>query len=362
MPGTLTAPTATTDKFSHVQDFDDLLEVVGSYGRYQKQMLYLFFMPACFFIAFTMNLFLFQMVVPDYWCHAPGRKNTSLSVAEWHNLTRPRSSETGKLSSCLRYEINFISDGNASRYSVINETKECSDGWEFDTSQFSATVATTLGWVCERDHYSHFTLSASMAGNAVGTFVLPLLADKYVGRRLIFFVALGLHVVFTVPLLWVTGTILHMVIRFLQGLSFQTHYLMSLATFMELIPPERRALAVMLSFLSWTFGMCFTALVAWLVPHWQHLAIISIFPSLLGFLYWRFLPESPRWLLSKGKVRQSADILLNIGATNGAPLVSRTKMEAQLHVLMLRQPVAQPLSALLAYPKLTTRAVMLLLM
>lgn len=55
---------------------------------------------------------------------------------------------------------------------------ECLDGWEFDTSQFSATVATTLGWVCERGHYSHYTLSTTMAGNAVGTFLLPILADK----------------------------------------------------------------------------------------------------------------------------------------------------------------------------------------
>ncbi|MPC33803.1 hypothetical protein E2C01_027167 [Portunus trituberculatus] len=56
---------------------------------------------------------------------------------------------------------------------------ECTVGWEFDTTQFTSTVASSLGWVCDRGHYSHHTLSVSMAGNAVGTFLFPLLADKY---------------------------------------------------------------------------------------------------------------------------------------------------------------------------------------
>lgn len=43
-------------KLSHVKDFDDILEVVGSFGRYQKWLLLLIFMPVSFFAAFTVNL------------------------------------------------------------------------------------------------------------------------------------------------------------------------------------------------------------------------------------------------------------------------------------------------------------------
>lgn len=349
-------------ELSYVEEFDDILEVVGSFGRYQKWLLLLIFMPVSFFAAFTSNLFLFQMVLPDHWCHVPGRENTSLSVTAWHNLTRPRSSDTGEPSNCLMRDIQWTSYNGTLSYTVTNRTKECTDGWEFDTTQFSTTVATTQGWVCERGHYSYYTLSTSMAGNAVGTFLLPLLADKYVGRRRMFFVALTIHIVFTIPVICIQGAVTHMFFRFLQGLAYETNYLMPYIIFMEVIPSERRALAVMLSFIAWTFGMCSTALVAWLVPNWRYLSVISLVPSLLGFIYWKYLPESPRWLLAKGKVVPCADILLQIGAVNGASEVSRVEVEAQLRVLVRRQPVDQPFTAMLAYPKLTTRAIMLFIM
>ncbi|XP_045109904.1 organic cation transporter protein-like isoform X2 [Portunus trituberculatus] len=349
---------AKTAKLGNAQDFDDILEVVGSFGRYQKKMMFLIFMPVSFFAAFTSNLFLFQMVMPDYWCHTPGREKTSLSLAQWHQLTRP--SNNGEPSRCLMHEINWTYK-NTSLFTVTNQTKECSNGWEFDTTEYSATVGTSLGWVCEHDHYSHYTLSISMAGNAFGTLILPILADKYVGRRFMFFITLILHIIFTIPLLWVTGAQMHMALRFLQGLCFETNYLMPYIIYMEVIPPERRALAVMVSFIAWTFGMCSTAFVAWLVPHWKYLAVISIIPSLLGFLYWRHLSDSPRWLLAKGKMHQCVDVLLQISVTNRKQ-VSQHEVEVKLMELIRQQPVDRPLSDVLRYPKLALRTLMLFLM
>lgn len=360
MAATLTS-TPSVSKLKSATDIDDILELMGSFGRYQRNLLLIVVMPASFLVGFVMNLMLFQMVVPDHWCHVPGRENTSLTVEEWRSLTIPRSNESGKFSSCSMYEIDWKSGVNAS-YSVSGDVRECSDGWEFDKTQFTTTVASSLGWVCDRGHYSHYTLSVGMAGNAVGTLLFPLAADKYFGRRIIFYVTLAVHVVTTLPLLWVTNAPAHMVLRFLQGLGFETYFLMPYVIYMEVIPPERRALDVMLSFLAWTLGMCFSALVAWLVPNWTHLAIISIIPAVLGFLYWRVLPESPRWLLAKGRVRQCADILLKIGEANGVTSLSRVEVESQLQVMMQYLPVDQPLTAMKDYPKLRLRAVMLNLM
>ncbi|MPC33805.1 hypothetical protein E2C01_027169 [Portunus trituberculatus] len=33
------------------------------------------------------------MVVPDHWCHVPGREKTPLTVEEWRSLTIPRTHE-----------------------------------------------------------------------------------------------------------------------------------------------------------------------------------------------------------------------------------------------------------------------------
>ncbi|KAG7158217.1 Carcinine transporter-like 3 [Homarus americanus] len=162
------------------KDFDEILETVGSYGYYQKWLVYVLLIPATFFSAFTMNLMLFQVVVPDHWCYVPGRENTTLSPEEWRALTLPRAIESEKYSSCLMYKGEWSEDDGAN-YTVTNETQECISGWQHDPSQFTKTLSTELEWVCEREIYSQHVLSFTMAGNTVGTFLLPILADRYVG-------------------------------------------------------------------------------------------------------------------------------------------------------------------------------------
>lgn len=339
-------------------DFDDVLESVGSYGSYQKWLIGAVFVPISFFAAVTMNLMLFQVVEPDHWCYVPGPTNTTLTKEEWKALTIPRNLESNTYHKCAMYGVEW-SDNNHTTYAITNETRECSNGWEHDASQFSATVATSFGWVCERARYSHHVLSVTMAGNTVGTFLLPLIADKYLGRKKVFFLSLAIHVVFTISYIWVSHIGLHLALRFFQGLSFETYYLMPYIIVLEMIPPEKRAVATMYSFVSWTIGMCFTALVAWLLPQWQYLAFLSCVPSIVGFLYWRYLPESPRWLLSKGQLQQCSDILLEVARINGATKVSGQHLESDLRDLMLTQPQAVPLTHACAYPKLRLRAVFL---
>lgn len=58
---TITTITAKSNKssvektLSNAQEFDDILEVVGPFGRYQKWLLFLIFMPVSFFVAFTVS-------------------------------------------------------------------------------------------------------------------------------------------------------------------------------------------------------------------------------------------------------------------------------------------------------------------
>lgn len=52
-------------------DFDDLMPLLGEFGRYQK-ILFLLMIPFAFFIAFVYFSQIFITVVPeDYWCAVP---------------------------------------------------------------------------------------------------------------------------------------------------------------------------------------------------------------------------------------------------------------------------------------------------
>ncbi|XP_063849801.1 beta-alanine transporter-like [Scylla paramamosain] len=346
------------------RDFDDILQHVGSFGKYQKLRIVLLFLPCSFFFGYVSTSPMFEMVVPPHWCHVPGRENTSLALDEWKNLTIPPESDgSGKLSSCQMYDGSWKTINGILTYTTTNNTKKCSHGWEFDQSDFTETDPSAHEWVCDKAFYAHNSLSINLAGRALGTLILPMLADNYFGRRIVFYIAVGTYTIFTLPLLWVTHPIARLLLRFTQSCGFETNYLMPYVIMMELIPPNRRDLIVMLTFVMWTLGMCFMSLVAYLTAHWKLFSATSMIPMIFCFIYWRLLPESPRWLLSKGRLSECADILFEIGSTNGTKgTVTREEVEQELKDLSLRLPANEPLTRAFIYPKLRLRACMLFLL
>ena len=65
---------------------------------------------------------------------------------------------------------------------------------------------------------------------------------------------------------------------------------------------------------------------AYLVRSWWKLQLAFASYSLLLSLYYFFVPESPRWLLENGKIREAKAVLLKIAQVN------KTKMEeTQFH-------------------------------
>lgn len=344
------------------KDLDELLESLGSrHSPYQKWMIALVIIPTSFFVAVTENLLLFQMAVPDHWCHTPGRENTLHSEEEWKNLTLP-TRESGKLSSCFQYKVEWKEEeekeGELS-YIIHNETQACASSWDHNTSEFLTTMATSHDWFCERKDYSNFIYSIKMAGSAVGTLVLPVLSDKYTGRRVMFFITLILHLVFTLPVIWLPYYTAHVILRFISGLAVETNFQMPYLIVLELVSPDKRAMVGCISFVAWTAGMCTTSLVAWLIPRWNYLAFISCIPHAIGFLYWRYLPESPRWLLAKGKISQCADVLMKIAAVNKKSISSRSDLEMELVLLKNQQKEDLSLTHALRYTKLRNRTIIL---
>ncbi|XP_069172937.1 solute carrier family 22 member 21-like [Procambarus clarkii] len=426
-------------------EFDALLESIGSFGRYQKYAIFLFLLPVSFFNAFMVSQLLFQLMVPDHWCHVPGRETTGLTRDQWRGFTIPRSGDLGKHSSCLMYTITWSGDVifspsesgdviyspseggdviyspseggdviyspseggdviyspseggdviyspseggdviyspseggdviyspseggdviyspsedvNAS-FSLSHDTEECRSGWEYDSSQMASTVATSNEWYCERETFSHHLLSVNNAGNAFGTLILPLIGDKYTGRRVVLYVALLTHVVFTAPLVWISNFGFQLVFRFLAGLGYLTFNFVPYVIVVEIVSSKRRALVTGLFYGAWIAGMCATAPVAFLARHWQNLALLSCLPPLLVILFLRFVPESPLWLLSRGRVAECATIILQIAKTNGRPLVSRQDLETRLNTIAESQEEQLSIWHALSYPKLRLRLVL----
>jgi len=88
----------------------------------------------------------------------------------------------------------------------------------------------------------------------------------------------------------------------------------------EFIPTSHRGKFLMLIEYFWTFGSLFVAGVAWASldrEGWRFLAFIAAIPvTLICFVSYFYLPESPRWLLMKGRKDEAEHVLRDAALIN----------------------------------------------
>lgn len=339
-----------------VTDFDAVLEQCGSFGRYQRQMMTLVIIPTSFIIAMQTSSKLFETIIPDHWCAVPGRENTSYSPEQWKNLTIPPSPDGSGYSKCDHFVVTWTDGAPV----MGNDTTNCST-WEYDRSLMSETVATTNDWVCDKEMYSVHTLTISIVGSSLSTLVMPYLADRYTGRRLMFFISVLVHLVFAVANIFATNFVVHLIVRFLSGFSFQCNYQMSYMIAVELMSPDKRALAGFLSFTAWTIGMCLTSVLGWALSDWQlilgTMALLNFY--MLGL--WWYLPESPRWLLSQRRKDEAADIIIKVAEVNQkSDCIDESILLEELSVIEDSHTSKPSLLAIRHYPRFRLNAFLLL--
>ncbi|CAH2097929.1 unnamed protein product [Euphydryas editha] len=64
-------------------------------------------------------------------------------------------------------------------------------------------------------------------------------------------------------------------------------------------------------------GMCLLALLAYLLRDWFYLSLATSLPFILLFGYYWLIPESPRWLVGRGRVADAEKVLRNLAKRNG---------------------------------------------
>lgn len=67
--------------------------------------------------------------------------------------------------------------------------------------------------------------------------------------------------------------------------------------------------------------------ITYLVRDWVHLTIATSLPFVLYYFYWFVLPESPRWLLAKGRFEEASKILETLARVNKKELPSSFKQQ-----------------------------------
>ena len=105
--------------------------------------------------------------------------------------------------------------------------------------------------------------------------------------------------------------------RFLLGLSAGSSTQIVPVYIAEVAPPQHRGKMVVLFQFMVVFGITVAYFTGFLLgEHWRWMFALGVVPALVLLAGMIFLPESPRWLLTKGREREALDVLERIRGTD----------------------------------------------
>lgn len=199
-----------------------------------------------------------------------------------------------------------------------NSTVQCTQ-WQYNHTQFRRSIIQQYDLVCDRKHWKNDAQSIFFAGLLVGVFAMGYSSDRF-GRKV---------TIVTATLVMVTiGTILpfapnietFIALRFFHGFTKMGVFTIIFVWCMEQVDSSYKTyVGVGLEF-PWVTAWLLLALLAYLVPDWQHLSLITSVPGFICIgLIW-IMPESPKWLLTTGQIEKAEAICRQAAKENGKPL------------------------------------------
>jgi len=162
--------------------------------------------------------------------------------------------------------------------------------------------------------------SAYLAGSVIGALVFSYLTDRQ-GRKKWFMITLLLYLAATILTAFAWDLASLMCFRFLTGAGIGGEYAAINSAIDELIPARRRGHTDLAINGSWWLGSATGALLSVfllnprIIPEWLGWRLCFIFGAVLGIaiiLVRRFVPESPRWLMTHSRIDEAEEIVTRI--------------------------------------------------
>ncbi|XP_073941904.1 carcinine transporter isoform X1 [Choristoneura fumiferana] len=314
-------------------DLDDLLPKIGEFGLYQKLLLWLVCLPACLPCGFCAFNQLFMTDVPDYWCKVPELQN--MSVNNRRILSIPRKIDNETFEKCTRYAVNWTTIIESGRGLEANSSwpvEPCLDGYEYNTSEVVSSIVIDFDLVCEYDVYPTLGLVALNIGGPIGVYGFGLLNDR-IGRKKSFFTCLTTLLVGSISTAYAHQYWIWVLARVVVGLTIPAVYQIPFIISLELAGPNYRSFVTVMTCIFYTLGLILLSGVTYLLRDWRSLALATSVPFLFYYFYWFVLPESPRWLLMRGRFEEANDILKTIARINGKQMPEEYTQKLQKQVL-----------------------------
>ncbi|XP_026737249.1 carcinine transporter-like [Trichoplusia ni] len=305
------------NKVKDTVEYNDLLASAGEFGKYQL----ILFISTFPFYAFGVFVYFSQMfmteVSPNHWCRIPQLEN--LTDIERRDLGVPKDDNARfGYSQCAMYSVNWsevLTTGQKPdpSWSIV----PCQYGWEFNKTEIPyPTISSDFEWVCDKNSYQATAQSIFFIGSILGGFLFGWMSDRY-GRMPAAVVSNLFGFVGGVASTFSQNMTQFSIARFVMGIAYDNCMIMAYLLVLEYIAPKYRTLMANMAFALF-YSLVVTVLpwIALACGHWKTISLVTSIPLGLAIFAPLFLPESPRWLLSKGRIDEAINRVLYIGRIN----------------------------------------------
>ncbi|KAK1788186.1 hypothetical protein P4O66_016647 [Electrophorus voltai] len=325
--------------------FADLLEQVGSMGRFQYLHVTLLSLPILMLASHNL-LQNFAAAVPPHHCAFRGNLSVpGLDTEETLRISVPLD-QRGRPQQCRRYaqpQWHLLGSNSSVEPEDKMEVKEmetegCVDGWNYDMRDMTSTIISEWDLVCDLRSLKRMGQTVYMGGVLVGALVFGGLSDRF-GRRVLLLISNLLLAVSGTCAAFSTSFTMFCVFRFFCGMGLSGLILNSFSLIVEWVPTRVRTIVGTVTGYCYTIGQIILAMVAYYIRDWRWLILAVSLPFYAFFLYsWWFL-ESARWLVLSKKPEQAVKNLKAVAYING-----RHAEREKINLEMLQESMKKEMS------------------
>ncbi|XP_071478126.1 organic cation transporter protein-like [Diadema antillarum] len=331
--------------------FDDILIHISEFGRYQK-IIYFLVCVNGMMCAMQMLAQVFMAGRSDHWCNVAGWED--VECTQW-DLTEEQCAEAKRNASmpvngtedelqCSKYvivdDLQFSPDLDPANYNNTDVTS-CNDGWVYDRSQYHSSVVQEFDLVCSQATLTNLAQSLFFVGVLLGSVIFGAISD-IIGRRIALYIALALQGILGAAIAFSPNYVTFTTLRVILAAANMGVFLMAFVIGTELVGPSKRTVAGIVIELFFSFGYMLLALLAYFIRDWWILQLVISAPSFIMLLTFPFVPESARWLITRGRTEQATKIIVKAGKVNKVdlptPLFSEEELKEQEAAANTRPP------------------------
>ncbi|XP_076034212.1 organic cation transporter protein-like isoform X2 [Oratosquilla oratoria] len=303
--------------------FEDFWGLAGTRGLWNYATMILLHIGSIPSALYVLS-YQFLGATPDYWCHIQELHDAHWTPQQIIDFAIPRR-EDGKLENCLQRDYNYSLVASLGYEAakenldlitnVVNGTVSCLKR-EFNHTQYKSTLVTDFDLVCERRALYSTTSSITQMGMLAASFIVGYATDLFGKRR---FVLVCYLMVYSLALLTAASTTIEMYLVFL-----------------EISSNSLRSYIGSAGSIHWPLGQMLIPAFSYYITEWKWLQIAYIVPYLYCITYYWTLPESPRWLILRGRYSEVIKLLKKIARWNKRELPSDEKLLKMLKNINLK--------------------------